>query len=445
MSDPLTSLEIQDVLSSIRRLVSEDNRHRADRVGTARGALDRVTSAEDEPDVVADKLVLTEALRVSDDEDAETDGPVDEVSGQLGTSGDVDVADEEAAAVDLAADLPAAQTHPVASDEGDALRLSVSGESVFDEGEPLPVVAVEGEGDDDAPSLEDTIAELEAAVSGRGWEFEPDGSEVAKGALTDAALEEAFENGFGVDEAAEDDEAVLGQPITSPLITDRQVSAEEPATIAFEEPEPDEAGTNIVATTADQSADIPDIDAEGASDFDADDDADETGGVLDFKHADPVDGPEQDPVTPAEAQADPSSGSAFIRTAAAMAAKEAGGRPQPAAQGTGAPQEEPTARPSRIRRLTLLPSDRADMGAVEADAQLSDMSSALPGGGTEEDDASLFSAGDETVVDMDMLRDLVAEIIRQELQGALGERITRNVRMLVRREINRALEGRNFD
>ncbi|PCD77872.1 hypothetical protein [Pseudothioclava arenosa] len=37
------------------------------------------------------------------------------------------------------------------------------------------------------------------------------------------------------------------------------------------------------------------------------------------------------------------------------------------------------------------------------------------------------------------LRALIAEIVRQELQGTLGERITRNVRKLVRREIHRAL------
>ena len=37
------------------------------------------------------------------------------------------------------------------------------------------------------------------------------------------------------------------------------------------------------------------------------------------------------------------------------------------------------------------------------------------------------------------LRDLVAEIVRSELQGALGEQITQNVRKLVRREIQRAL------
>ena len=37
------------------------------------------------------------------------------------------------------------------------------------------------------------------------------------------------------------------------------------------------------------------------------------------------------------------------------------------------------------------------------------------------------------------LRELVAEIVREELQGGLGERITRNVRKLVRAEIQRAL------
>jgi len=47
------------------------------------------------------------------------------------------------------------------------------------------------------------------------------------------------------------------------------------------------------------------------------------------------------------------------------------------------------------------------------------------------------------IFDEDMLRDLVKDIIRQELQGVLGERITRNVRKLVRREIQRALSDVN--
>lgn len=52
---------------------------------------------------------------------------------------------------------------------------------------------------------------------------------------------------------------------------------------------------------------------------------------------------------------------------------------------------------------------------------------------------------DETLVDEDALRDMVAEIVREELSGELGERITRNVRKLVRREIHRAMMARDFD
>ncbi|MDX8353866.1 hypothetical protein [Cognatiyoonia sp. IB215182] len=45
----------------------------------------------------------------------------------------------------------------------------------------------------------------------------------------------------------------------------------------------------------------------------------------------------------------------------------------------------------------------------------------------------------------DTLRLMVTEIIRDELAGELGEKITRNVRKLVRREINRAFMARGLD
>ncbi|NVO23904.1 hypothetical protein [Donghicola mangrovi] len=56
----------------------------------------------------------------------------------------------------------------------------------------------------------------------------------------------------------------------------------------------------------------------------------------------------------------------------------------------------------------------------------------------DEDDAS--DSDDEVpMFDQEVLRAMVAQIVREELQGELGERITRNVRKLIRREINRAL------
>ncbi|MGC3936388.1 hypothetical protein ACOTTU_01135 [Roseobacter sp. EG26] len=51
----------------------------------------------------------------------------------------------------------------------------------------------------------------------------------------------------------------------------------------------------------------------------------------------------------------------------------------------------------------------------------------------------------EQLLDEQALRDLVSDIVRSELQGALGERITRNVRKLVRREIHRALAAKELE
>ena len=50
-----------------------------------------------------------------------------------------------------------------------------------------------------------------------------------------------------------------------------------------------------------------------------------------------------------------------------------------------------------------------------------------------------------TVLDEDSLSQIVRILIREELQGVLGERITHNVRKLVRAEINRALAAQALD
>ncbi|MGL6211707.1 MAG: hypothetical protein ACRC14_17940 [Paracoccaceae bacterium] len=51
----------------------------------------------------------------------------------------------------------------------------------------------------------------------------------------------------------------------------------------------------------------------------------------------------------------------------------------------------------------------------------------------------------EMTFDEEVLRDLVRDLIREELQGTLGERITRNIRKLVRAEVARALAMQEFD
>ncbi len=50
----------------------------------------------------------------------------------------------------------------------------------------------------------------------------------------------------------------------------------------------------------------------------------------------------------------------------------------------------------------------------------------------------------EPAIDQDALRALIGQIVREELAGETGERITRNVRKLVRREINLMLTARDL-
>lgn len=52
---------------------------------------------------------------------------------------------------------------------------------------------------------------------------------------------------------------------------------------------------------------------------------------------------------------------------------------------------------------------------------------------------------DAAYLDEETIRDMVREIVREELQGVLGERITRNVRKLVRREIHRAMTSSELE
>lgn len=59
-------------------------------------------------------------------------------------------------------------------------------------------------------------------------------------------------------------------------------------------------------------------------------------------------------------------------------------------------------------------------------------------------DGDIFRDLDQ-LPDEQILRDLIAEVLRDELAGGLGERITRNVRKLVRREIYRILESRGLE
>lgn len=67
----------------------------------------------------------------------------------------------------------------------------------------------------------------------------------------------------------------------------------------------------------------------------------------------------------------------------------------------------------------------------------------------EDDEATLESNAEQPAngqfIDEETIREIVSEMVRAELQGDLGDRITRNVRKLVRREIHHALTTRDLD
>lgn len=84
------------------------------------------------------------------------------------------------------------------------------------------------------------------------------------------------------------------------------------------------------------------------------------------------------------------------------------------------------------------PADDAQAGLAD---DLARASSDLRGDGA----PLSLALADGRLLDEEMLRSLVTEILRQELQGTLGERITRNVRKLVRREIFKVLSSQELE
>ncbi|MFN7002404.1 MAG: hypothetical protein ACK4NW_03100 [Roseinatronobacter sp.] len=139
------------------------------------------------------------------------------------------------------------------------------------------------------------------------------------------------------------------------------------------------------------------------------------------------------------------------------------GRPSPSlirriAQAGGAPslgQSQPEPAPAGSETVNILEEAIEDAALEETLARLEAVLSGkpvatprAPGDATEppaQDGMALHTpSGDpaEQVIDEGMLYQLVAHIVRQELQGELGEKITRNIRKLVRQEVARELQLR---
>jgi len=148
---------------------------------------------------------------------------------------------------------------------------------------------------------------------------------------------------------------------------------------------------------------------------------------------------------PADAEASPAAAISLEQTIAELeAAISAYGGPFEPDEGEAAlPRPESAPEPNTDETS-------AGFAAPSEPAPLAEAASEAPAKALEEEEAALddpvLDGGDpdEMVFDEAMLRELVTDILREELQGALGQRITRNVRKLVRAEIARALASRDL-
>lgn len=312
-----------------------------------------------------------------------------------------------------------------------------------------PALRVPEADEDDAPAvagprgltLEDRIAELEAAVGSQSVEFEPDGSEVAHIAPPDDLVRavENLEFGTADEDENEDDEARAQEPSVSvPSPGDGHEpsarpdeAAQTPAETAVEpavEAPSERRGLFLAVPSNDNRAEGPDRPAEaaggGADGLPA--------GLFFTRHDRPhADVPTEHPAaitpedlagteTPAEAEPAPAPAPAED-----MSGLTAGAVPHEDA----AAQDEHVHAAQPDTDAPVLPTFRHKAQPEEAPSAPSAEAGPMPG----------------IEIDEDRLRAIVAELLRDELQGPLGEKITRNIRKLVRREIERALAVRDFD
>ncbi|WGV17443.1 hypothetical protein [Fuscovulum ytuae] len=339
MSERLSSVEIEDVLSSIRRLVSEDLRPSP----KSEAAAPSVAAAAEAP--AGDKLILTPALRI----DPET---------------------EEAAKASEAS-VPSFQS--VRQGRGASVVDRVTRAMPEEDWEPVAEAAAE--------PRSDWASEAEAAVeaAGEAWSEAP----VAP-----------------VEQTADPSMEMEAEEAEAPMVTEAE---------DWPPSDAPEANWSDPGEQAPMEAEAPED--PGWSEVEP----------MAIDRPTPVEGG-----LPAPESAVPSDLPDWARMETEVEAE-----PEVALESAPAA----TAGPSAVSE----DADWADAAEAEIRRELEDEATATVFARFDDDDH------DDRHFDEEMLRDLVRDIIREELQGALGERITRNVRKLVRAEIARALAVRDFE
>lgn len=404
MSDPVSNVEIEDVLSSIRRLVSTENRGQP---AQEKGAQEAAPAEED-------KLVLTPSFRI-DSPRSDDDG-----GSQAQDIGDVSGAMNE----DLEAEAQEDDEDPSRDDSWSSGGID---HEVVDEGRWADTDEADG-----TESWGDAT-DFEAAGHDEGEDDEEAGDDwFAQGDETDDESWETSEPEEDTHDVTEMAEAA--QDDAGEARHDETLS--EPAKIDTDTPQ----GDSLHATD-DMSLELTETDGQ---------DAGESADGLDELELAQPDQSDQDGPTPTDLE------TRIAEVEAAVAARDdqwepdgesgdayAGG-PVSALPWVDHATVEPGGKPADEAEILSDPEPEPEPVSVEAEKPGEHPIGATPppaDGGRSGDEWY----ADDAILDEEALRDLVSNIVREELQGALGERITRNVRKLVRREIHRALMSQDFD
>jgi cell pole-organizing protein PopZ len=437
MSDPVTQAEIEDVLSSIRRLVSEDGR-----------SLPRPAAAVQEVPKPVSRLVLTPALRVSE-QPSETAGAAVPAS----SGGDSNAAvfagseqrDREAGQGD-GLDPQGWDVQSHAPQEAESARpeagSDISQGIAFELGDRGKNVAFRHKDSVDDPAPEPAPVPVSAPAAYDSHDALADAVAASpESALTSEATPDHRE--------ADDWEAEREAPGEAP--TREAAPWRQPGATLYEAATPAEqqaipAVGDAVAEASGDDAQIDEIRLEDMGTdaaFDSDSSSSQRVSAVVQKIAEleAKVARSQDQWEPDGASSDPYAGT-NIETLTTIETLEwqdhIEDAPEPAQSprldsGLDAGATQAGSEAEAMRMDSGAETDIADAAQLAQDAVAEEALDALQG-----------LTGDESYLDEDSLRELVADIVRSELQGALGERITRNVRKLVRREIHRALTAQDL-
>ncbi len=431
MSEPVTQTEIEDVLSSIRRLVSEDNR--ADRnpdhgAGRRNGTAARVAeaTADPRPKAPVTRLVLTPALRVPENrlqaEDAPTPPTTPVATSPLQDTGQAPVQEIPAG------DVPMAETVPIAP----------AAAPVLHDNDPDNEDLAFFQGLQAATPRSDEPGQGDEAATDHGIDHSADTivfQATADADPADEAVEEAAETAQAADIATDDSPSEATTPKPSPS---EDAPWADPNSTLFEAagvapsrdstPKPAGQLNPKIGAVVQKLAEMEAANAARPVLWEPDGSRDTPYAGSDLEPLQWADTDAAEPATDVTAEPLAEAGETAEPTATPVAQMDS-----PTAE---AEPRQPDPQPEPLVLSEPAQASPADPATADGASQLAEQAVT--------DVAMDQLAAEDSILDEESLRELVADIVRAELQGALGERITRNVRKLVRREIQRALSAQDL-